>query len=184
MAEHLASLSWSSNHSVSAGSYYSSYREMSKFDLDVAKGFLRTTLAHEKYELFGKALGWLKNQLPTLAMPLFEMVGSAALSDSVDFGKVKDRYVLSSHSNGRLLMPCSLLQVLSTTSLLERKDLLTAIAKPGDATCRACVRNWLAQEVIPQAVTACLGQEVTLTDGRAIVEMISEYQDLEFFTAR
>jgi len=82
------------------------------------------------------------------------------------------------------LMSCSLLQVLSAMPINKRKGLSTAIAKPGGATCRECVRDWLAQEVVPGAVTACSGQEVMLVDGRSIVEMISEYRDLDFFIAR
>jgi len=93
MVEHLARLSWSSSHGVSAGSYYSPYGEMLRLDLEVAKEFFRATLSHGKYELFGSTLGWLTNELPTIAMPLFEIVGSAALSDSLDFVQIKDRYV-------------------------------------------------------------------------------------------
>lgn len=56
MVKHLAELSWSSSHGVSAGSYYSSY-EMPSLDLEVAKEFFRATLSHGKYELFGSTLG-------------------------------------------------------------------------------------------------------------------------------
>jgi hypothetical protein len=84
----------------------------------------------------------------------------------------------------QVLMSYSLLQVLSAMPIDKRKGLSTAVAKPSGATCRECVRDWLAQEVVPQAVTACSGKEVTLVDGRSIVEMISEYRDLDFFVAR
>lgn len=104
MVKHLAELSWSSSHGVSAGSYYSSY-EVPRLDLEVAKEFFRATLSHGKYELFGSTLGYflakelptiampLTKELPTIAMPLFEIVGSAALSESLDFAQIKDRYV-------------------------------------------------------------------------------------------
>ncbi|KAK0740117.1 hypothetical protein B0T18DRAFT_372929 [Schizothecium vesticola] len=167
MVEHLAGLSWSSSHGVSAGSYYSSYVEMPRLDLEVVKEFFRATLSHGKYELFGSTLGWLVNELPNIAILLFEIVGSAALSDSLDFAQIKD----------------SLLQVLSAIPISKRKGLLTAVAKPGGATCRECVRDWLAQEVVPRAVTDCSGEEVMLVNGRSIVEMISEYRDLDFFIA-
>ena len=173
------------------GPYYDFYRGGWQFDFDfsIAKEFFQTTITHGKHQLFGKALGWHTNQLAGLAMPIFEMVGSAALSGTFEFAKFKDRYVafssfcrcLVSHSS-RVLMLCSLLQALSTRTIYEHRSLSRALAKPGGAQCRACVEYWLAQEVTLQAVTACSKPELTYLDGRAIVEMISEYRNLEFFT--
>lgn len=93
MVKHLAGLSWSSSHGVSVGSYYSSY-EVPRLDLEVAKEFFRATLSHGKYGFFGSTLGYfLAKELATIAMPLFEIVGSAALSESLDFAQIKDRCV-------------------------------------------------------------------------------------------
>jgi len=118
MVEYLASLSWSPNRAASTGPYYNFYRGgwQLEFDFAIAKEFFQTTITHGKHQLFGKALRWLTNPLAGLTMPIFEIVGSAALSDSFKFAKFKDRYVAFSSfcrylvsRLSRVLMLCSLL---------------------------------------------------------------------------
>ncbi|KAK5662548.1 hypothetical protein OQA88_8460 [Cercophora sp. LCS_1] len=165
MVEYLASLAWSSG--FASYDYYSSTRSPPEYNLDIAREFFQVVLSHRQYELFGKAFGWFKTELGTLSMPLFEIIGLAARNSAFDFAHIKN----------------ILLQYLSTIKVREYTPLLTAISKPGcDSPCTSCVKDWVANEVVPQATTSCLEQDVAASDGVAIVEMIVKYRDLGFFT--
>ncbi|KAK3379221.1 hypothetical protein B0T24DRAFT_545961 [Lasiosphaeria ovina] len=164
MVDHLAKLAWSSDKPTTH-SYSYMYGGEPKFSPEIAMQFLEIVLRHREYELFSKAVGWFRTQVGTR---LFTLVRTAAAGDSFDFTQAKD----------------SLLQNLSIRPVADRMQLLTALSPLDGDTRSPQIRDWVANEVVPSAMKACLGGNVIAADGRAIVTMVREYHDLDYVKAR
>jgi len=61
---------------------------------------------------------------------------------------------------------------------------LAALAPSEGETHNPRIREWIADEVTPAAVNACLGPTVTMGSGTAIVNLIQEYHDLDYLKTR
>ncbi|KAK0716376.1 hypothetical protein B0H67DRAFT_684362 [Lasiosphaeris hirsuta] len=163
MVHHLAQLAWSSEEFTTDS--YPNYGRERMIVEEIAMQFFEVVLVRREYELFRKAVGWLKTQLGTR---LFTLVKSAAAEESFDFDQVKN----------------SLLQNLSIRSVTQRIELLAALVPFNDNTGDPQTRDWAANEAVPSALEACGEATVTAFDGTAIVTMVRAYRDVEFFKTR
>ncbi|KAK4185046.1 hypothetical protein QBC35DRAFT_504643 [Podospora australis] len=158
MVHHLARLSWAVDN---FGSYNYNYTDQ-KFSPAIAAEFLETILLHRQYELFNKAIGWFKTRLGTKP---FDLVRRAAADDSFEFSRIKE----------------SLLHNLARNPVNDYMQLLTALVPLSDAACNPRLRDWVANEAVPSATKACQAATVTSAAGSAIVTIVKEYRDLEYF---
>jgi hypothetical protein len=56
---------------------------------------------------------------------------------------------------------------------------LAALSSSDGESLDVQIRDWIASDVIHDAEQYCLGQNVTAADGRTVVDMIKQYQNMD-----
>lgn len=69
--------------------------------------------------------------------------------------------------------------------MADRTELLTALAPPNGENGNPAITEWIANEAVPSAVEYVrTGIRVNDADGYAIIDMVRNYRDLEYFKTR
>ncbi|KAK0641423.1 hypothetical protein B0T16DRAFT_214481 [Cercophora newfieldiana] len=158
MVRHLAELAWSPvRDGMSTPFHYCGPKIAVEVVIKVAHAALR----YHEYDLFNKIVEWLKNQVGPW---MFSIIKEVAAEDlTLDFTQIK----------------ASLRANLTIRSVSDRMSFLAALSPSDGETPNVPIQDWIANEVMLDAEQACLGPRVTANDGKAIVDMIKEYRDLD-----